>query len=211
MALTDRDRRALIILGAVAGVALVAFVLLKLLGGGGGQAAAPLPPTIGAPTTSPTPSVTPTPRETLPPVVLAGARDPFSIPPELSPTPSGGVGPSAPPGGTTTTPPTTPPTTVPPPPPTTVPPPPTAPPPTGPPTMPPAPPGDTTVVGGHTVTLQFVNAKAEKVKVKVDRQVWIVERGARFDDNFKLVAIDGRCARFLFGDEAFELCLGGSG
>ena len=37
MALSPRDRRALTILGGVAGVAVVAFILLKVLGGGGGE------------------------------------------------------------------------------------------------------------------------------------------------------------------------------
>jgi hypothetical protein len=212
MALSDRDRRALIILGAVVGVALVGFLLMNVLGGGGGEEASPSPVITTAPTASPTPSVTPTPRETLPPVVLAGARDPFSIPPALNVSPSGGVSPSTtvPPTGTTTPPTTVPPTTVPP---TTVPPttpPPTTPPPTTPPPTSPPPAPNTTTIGGHTVTLQDVNAKADRVKVKVDKQVWIVEEGGRFDDNFKLVAIKGDCARFLFGDEAFELCLTGS-
>jgi hypothetical protein len=44
------------------------------------------------------------------------------------------------------------------------------------------------------------------VDVKVDGKLYTVEPGATFDDNFKLVRIDGRCARFLFGDQGFELC-----
>jgi hypothetical protein len=42
--------------------------------------------------------------------------------------------------------------------------------------------------------------------VRVDGKVYTVEPGATFDDNFKLVKIDGTCARFLFGDQSFELC-----
>ncbi len=51
----------------------------------------------------------------------------------------------------------------------------------------------------------FKNGK--RVQVEVDGRVYTVEEGARFDDNFKLVKIfDGNCARFLFGDQSFELC-----
>jgi hypothetical protein len=42
--------------------------------------------------------------------------------------------------------------------------------------------------------------------VQVDGTVYTVEPGATFDDNFKLVAIDGTCATFLFGDQSLELC-----
>jgi hypothetical protein len=42
--------------------------------------------------------------------------------------------------------------------------------------------------------------------VQVDGKVYTVEPGATFDDNFKLVKIDGKCAKFLFGDQSFELC-----
>ena len=41
MALSLRDRRALILFGAVAGVALLAFLYLNVLRGGGGEEAAP--------------------------------------------------------------------------------------------------------------------------------------------------------------------------
>jgi hypothetical protein len=40
----------------------------------------------------------------------------------------------------------------------------------------------------------------------VDGKVYTVEEGARFDENFRLVSIDGNCARFLFGDQSFTLC-----
>src|SRR6266508_3215924 len=102
MALSPRDRRALMLFGAAAGVALLAFVFLNVLRGGGGEES-PLPPiSTGGPTPPPTVSPTPTPRETLPPVVLAGSRDPFSIPPSLqtgTPTPT----PTTPGGGQSTT------------------------------------------------------------------------------------------------------------
>ncbi len=94
MALTDRDKRALMILGAIAGVALLGFLVMNLLGGGGGEEAAPPPVVSGGGGAQPSPTGSPsTPRETLPPVVLAGARDPFSPPPVFA-SPSGGVSPS---------------------------------------------------------------------------------------------------------------------
>ena len=51
-----------------------------------------------------------------------------------------------------------------------------------------------------------VAATGKKLDVQVDGKVYTVEPGATFDDNFKLVRIDGTCARFLFGDQSFELC-----
>jgi hypothetical protein len=196
MALSPRDRRALILLGAAAGVALLAFVFLNVLRGGGGEEVAPPPPiSTGGPTPAPTVSPTPTPRETLPPVVLAGSRDPFSIPPALqtgSPPPSGSVSP--PPTGTGTTPPgtgTTPPPTG-----------------TGTPTPTPTTPGggQSTTIGDHTVVLIDIFKGGTKVQVEVDGTVFTVSVGETFDGNFRLVSISGSCARFVFGDEGFTLC-----
>jgi len=185
MALSPRDRRALILFGAVAGVALLAFVFLNVLRGGGGEeAASPPPVSTGGPTPTPSVSPTPTPRETLPPVVLAGSRDPFSIPPALqtgSPPPSGSVSP--PPTGT-------------------------GPPPTGSPTPTPTTPGggQSTTVGGHTVVLLDIFQSGTMVQVEVDGTVFTVSEGETFDGNFRLVSISGSCARFVFGDEGFTLC-----
>ncbi|HEX7463316.1 MAG TPA: hypothetical protein VF382_00240 [Actinomycetota bacterium] len=193
MALSPRDKRALIILGAAAGVAVVAFVLLKVLGGGGGEeAASPTPVVTGGPTTAPSPteSPTPTPRETLPPVVVAGARDPFSVPPVLeTQTPSGSVSPSTGPSGSPTTSPTGSPTTSP----------------TETPTAPGG--GSSTTVGGHTVVLVSIYSGGTKAQVEVDGKVYNVSEGGTFGDNFKLVSISGSCARFLYGDQSFTLCL----
>ena len=189
MALSPRDRRALILFGAVAGAALLAFVFLNVLGGGGGEEAAPPPPvSTGGPTPTPTVSPPPTPRQTLPPVVLAGSRDPFSIPPALqtgSPPPSGSVSP--PPTGTGTIPPPTG---------------------TGTPTPTPTTPGggQSTTVGGHTVVLIDIFQGGTKVQVEVDGRVFTVSVGETFDGNFRLVSISGNCARFVFGDEGFTLC-----
>jgi hypothetical protein len=219
MQLTPRDKRMLQVLGAVAGLAIAYFLFTTVLGGGGGETAAP--PLTGAtgvvtgpsgPTGVPTLSPSPTPRETLPPVVLAGARDPFSIPPALAPT-SGSVAPTGPTGPGdpgATSPPTSPPPTSPPP----TSPPPTGPPPTSPPpTDPPDPndpepqPEDRTEIGDHRVRLVSIAKAGKRVDVKVDHRLYTVEEGARFDENFKLVNIDDPCARFLFGDQSFTLCL----
>jgi hypothetical protein len=222
MQLTPRDKRILQIAGVVLPLLLLLY-LFVLRPDDGEDVALPEFPTgatglTGA--TGGTPSVTPseTPRETLPPVSLAGSRDPFSIPPGLELT-GGGVGPTTSPAGTVTAPPaTSPPATAPPataPPISTfTPPPPTTPPSTNPPppstsTPPPPPPeqpGHKVEIGGHTVKLHSVAPNKRSVEVSVDGKRYTVEPGATFDDNFKLVRIDGRCARFLFGDQGFELC-----
>jgi hypothetical protein len=56
------------------------------------------------------------------------------------------------------------------------------------------------------VRLVDVAGNERKLDVEVDHKVYTVEPGATFDDNFKLVKIDGKCAKFLFGDQSFELC-----
>jgi hypothetical protein len=216
MELTPRDKRILQIAGVVIPLLLILYFFV-LRPDGGEDLALPSGPTgtitgtTGQPTVSPSVTPSPTPRETLPPVSLAGSRDPFSIPPGLELT-GGSVGPTSVPGGTTTAtvpggggtttvtiPPTTPfPTTS-----TT-----TSPPPGGggggdgdgsrPPNK--------ILIGGHDVKLVSVAGTGKKLDVKVDGRVYTVEVGATFDDNFKLVKIDGRCGKFLFGDQSFELC-----
>ena len=54
--------------------------------------------------------------------------------------------------------------------------------------------------------LVSVAGNGKKLDVQVDGKVYTVEPGATFDDNFKLVKIDRMCAKFLFGDQSFELC-----
>jgi hypothetical protein len=214
MQLTPRDKRMLQVLAVVAGLAIGYFLFTTVLGGDGGEVAAPPPQTTGATGATGTPSVSPspTPRETLPPVVLQGARDPFSIPPGLSPSASGSVAPTGSPpggggGGTTTAPPptvsptfTTSPTT--------------SPSPTISPTTSPSPdpdpepqPDDSIRIGGHDVKLISIASSRKRADVRVDGKLYTVEEGASFDENFKLVNIDGDCARFLFGDQSFTLCL----
>jgi hypothetical protein len=226
MQLTPRDKRIL----QVAGVAILLFLIVFLFvlrPEDGEELALPSGPTstptgtTGLPGESPSSTPSPTPRETLPPVSLAGSRDPFSIPPGLE-TAGGSVGPTTTGVPTTTAPAATtvPPTTTQPPVTTTQPPVTTTPPPvttTNPPvTTTPPPPGgggegnerppNKILIGGHDVKLVSVSSIGKKLDVRVDGRVYTVEPGATFDDNFKLVKIDGRCAKFLFGDQSFELC-----
>ena len=218
MQLTPRDKRILQIAGVV--VPLLLIVYFFVLGPDGGEdLALPSGPTgatgtTGVPTASPSLSPSPTPRETLPPVSLAGSRDPFSIPAGLELSTGGSVSPTTTvsSGGTTTaaaTIPTTIPTTVTTTVPTTIPIVPTT---TGTTTTPPPDggdgdrPGNKILIGGHDVKLVSVSGNGKKLDVQVDGKVYTVEPGATFDDNFKLVKIGGKCAKFLFGDQSFELC-----
>ena len=215
MQLTPRDKRILQIAGVALPLLLIVYFFV-LRPDGGEDLALPSGPTgatgtTGVPTASPSLSPSPTPRETLPPVSLAGSRDPFSIPAGLELSTGGSVSPTttASSGGTTTaatTIPTTITTTVP----TTIP---TTVPTTTATTTPPPPgggdgdrPGNKILIGGHNVKLVSVAGNGKKLDVQVDGKVYTVEPGATFDDNFKLVKIDGKCAKFLFGDQSFELC-----
>lgn len=210
MQLTPREKRILQIAGVVLPLFLIVYFFVLRPDGGEDLAAPSGASTVAGPTgaidESPSVSPSPTPRQTLPPVSLAGDRDPFSIPPGLAIT-GGSVGPTttipSQTGGTTTAPVTTlPPTTVTPPPFTT-------PPFTSTTTSPPPPPdmaANKILIGGHNVKLIKIAGNEKTLDVKVDGKVYTVEPGATFDDNFRLVRIDGTCARFLFGDQSFELC-----
>jgi hypothetical protein len=229
MDMTPRDKRMLQILGVVAALAVVYFLVTNVFGGGGGgEQAAPTGSSgpVVLPSGSPTLSPTPTPVETLPPVVLAGARDPFSIPPGLetaSQAPSGTTGATGGTGATSTTTTTFPTTTT---------------------TFPTTtttfststtttgtttttttgttttttttgpgggddntPPPNEITIGGHDLRLEKVVTKHHRVEIRVDHTLWTVEEGATFADNYKLVRIDGDCARFLYGDQSFNLCM----
>jgi len=219
MQLTSRDKRILQIAGVAVPLLLIVYFFV-LRPDGGEDLALPSGPTgatgtTGVPTASPSLSPSPTPRETLPPVSLAGSRDPFSIPAGLELSTGGSVSPTTTVSyGTTTTAattiPTTVPTTVPITVPTTIPT--TVPTATGTTTIPPPGggdgdrPGNKILIGGHDVKLVSVSGNGKKLVVQVDGKVYTVEPGATFDDNFKLVKIAGRCAKFLFGDQSFELC-----
>jgi hypothetical protein len=214
MQITPRDRKILQIVGVALPLLLLVY-LFVLKPDGGEDLASPSGSTgitgsTGVPTESPSVTPSPTPRETLPPVSLAGSRDPFSIPPGLELTTGGSVSPTtATVPGTTATIPTT--TFSPPPTTSTF----TTPPTTTTQTTTPPPggggdggdhPGNKVLIGGHDVKLDSIAGSGKKLDVSVDGKVYTVEPGATFDDNFKLVKIDGKCAKFLFGDQSFELC-----
>ena len=214
MQITPRDKRILQIVGVALPLLLLEYQFV-LKPDGGEDLASPGGPTgitgsTGVPTESPSVTPSPTPRETLPPVSLAGSRDPFSIPPGLELTTGGSVSPTtATVPGTTATIPTT--TFSPPPTTSTF----TTPPTTTTQTTTPPPggggdggdhPGNKVLIGGHDVKLDSIAGTGKKLDVSVDGKVYTVEPGATFDDNFKLVKIDGKCAKFLFGDQSFELC-----
>ena len=181
--------------GGILGFLLVAFFLFNNLSGGGDDGAIPtLPPiTTGpggndggggeTPTVSPSNGISPQP-------VFTG-RDPFSIPPALSPvapTDTGSVSP--PPSGSTST----------------------TPPPSGstnPTTPPPSTPGGNSsiVLGGKTVVLLDTFKQGTRAQFEVDGTVFNVGIGDTFGGgSFELQSISGDCATFLYGDEPFTLC-----
>jgi hypothetical protein len=188
MALSDRDRRTVTIGGIAVGVLLAGFLVFSLLGGG----EEPFPPIPDTPVVPSSPS--PPPGGGGPPIQNFTGRDPFSVPPALSPSPSPttpGGGTSPPPGGIgngdgngdgTTTP------------------------------SPTAPGGGSSQnVGGSTVVLLdvFQRDGATRVQVEVDGQVFDVGVGETFgpNDEFELSSVADNCATFLFGDERFTLCI----
>ena len=188
MALSDRDRRTVTIGGIAVGVLLAGFLVFSLLGGGE-EALPPIGPPLTPPQEEPPP-----PGDGGPPIQNFTGRDPFSVPPALSPSPSPttpGGGTSPPPGGNgdgdgngngTTSP------------------------------SPTAPGGGSSQnVGGSTVVLLdvFQRDGATRVQVEVDGQVFDVGIGETFgpNDEFELRSVAGNCATFLFGDERFTLCI----
>ena len=182
MALSERDRRTLMIGGGVLAVILVGFLLFTVFTGGEEEALPPTTPGITGPTESlgPTPSAQPT-------AVFAG-RDPFSPPAALAGSPtSPGTSPTSP--GTSPTSPGTSPTTTP--------------------TQPGG--GSSTDVDGKTVVLLdlFTQGGERMAQVEINGNVHNVSQGERFGpgNDFLLQSISGDCARFLFGDEPFTLCV----
>jgi hypothetical protein len=181
MALSARDRRTVTIGGIAVGVLLAGFVLFSFLGGGE-EAFPPIPPTTpGAGSPSPSPG------GGGPPIQSFTGRDPFSVPPALSPSP-----PPPPPGGSQT------------------------PSPSGggggsqtpSPTAPGN--GSSRNIGGSTVVLLdiFQRDGATHAQVEVDGTVYDVVVGEQFaGGRFELRSVGGNCATFLFGDESFTLCI----
>ena len=177
MALSERDRRTVTIGGSVVGVLLAGFVLFSVLGG-------EEPPITVPDTPLPPSSPSPSPGGGGPPIQSFTGRDPFSVPPALSPSPpppSPGDSPS-PSNGTTS--------------------------PTPSPTAPGG--GSSQNVGGSTVVLLdiFERDGATRVQVEVDGTVFDVGIGDQFSGGrFELRSVADDCATFLFGDEQFTLCI----
>jgi hypothetical protein len=187
--------------GVVLGVLLLGFLVMNVLTGGGGDEEIPTLPPI---TTGPQGgggSVSPSPTNGISPIPVFTGRDPFSIPPALSPTttaPTGGVSPTNGTSPTTTSPTNgTSPTTLPP---------------TNGTSSPPTQPGggSSEVVGGKTVVLLSVFRVAGEpvVQVEVDGRVFSnIGIGDTFDGGrYELRSVSGDCATFLYGDESFTLC-----
>jgi hypothetical protein len=181
MALSARDRRTVTIGGIAVGVLLAGFVLFSFLGGGE-EAFPPIPPTTpGAGSPSPSPG------GGGPPIQSFTGRDPFSVPPALSPSPpppppgGGGSQTPSPSGGGSQTPTPTAPGN-----------------------------GSSRNIGGSTVVLLdiFQRDGATHVQVEVDGTVYDVVVGEQFaGGRFELRSVGGTCATFLFGDESFTLCI----
>jgi hypothetical protein len=198
MPLTPRDRRTLTIGGVVLGVLLLGFLVMNVLSGGGGEEIPSLPPITTGPGGGGG-TVSPSPTDGVSPIPVFTGRDPFSIPPGLSPTtatttpPTNGGTTTPPTNGGTTTPPTNGGTT---------------PPTSAPPTQPGG--GSSEVVGGKTVVLLSVFSRGGEpmVQVEVDGQVFNnIGIGDTFDNGrYELRSVSGDCATFLFGDESFTLC-----
>jgi hypothetical protein len=65
-------------------------------------------------------------------------------------------------------------------------------------------------VGGRTVVLldTYESGGVEKATVEVDGTVYTVRQGELFAGGaFRLTAVDGDCATFLYGDQQFTLCV----
>jgi hypothetical protein len=196
VALTERDRRALFVLGGVAllGIILFVFVLPKGGGGGGENATSPLP-SVSPPTVPP-----PTPpagqgggHEGNAIVPIFEGRDPFK--PLVG---GGGGGASPSPGGSTSPPPTSPPPSET-----------TSPSPTTSPSGGGGGGGTRTHHRGHTIQLDdlFMKNGRQMAQVEVDGNVYTVRVKEVFADDFEIVSIDGDCATFRHDDSEFALCL----
>jgi len=196
MAMTDRDRRALIILGVIVVIAGAVGAFLLLSGDGGApddtaptQVATPSPGTTPSP--EPSPDVEEEEMERQPRLAfLPPGRDPFDPlivePTETTGTTNGettnGTTTDGTTDGTTTDGETT--------------------------DEGPAETGDSMTIGGKTITLIdiFTEGGEQKAQVSVDGETFVVGEGEEFAGNFKLVNVSGGCASFLFGDQSFSLC-----
>jgi hypothetical protein len=52
----------------------------------------------------------------------------------------------------------------------------------------------------------FTRNGKKLAQVRVNAQVYTVEEGEHFHQNYELVSISGHCANFVYGDSPFSLC-----
>ena len=190
MNLSDRDKRILKIAGPVLGGILVLFLVFNLVAGGGGDelaSEAPVLPTGVTPL--PSPSESGSPRPSVSPVVVFAGRDPFSIPPGLTPsaasvTASGSASTTSSASATVTS------TVTPTPTPTS---------PSG---------GNSQDFTGRTIVLLdvFTRDGEDMAQVTVNAKPYTVAEGDRFSRTFELVTVASDCADFLHVEESFTLC-----
>lgn len=69
--------------------------------------------------------------------------------------------------------------------------------------------GANTNVAGHSVMIHgtFKRGGTTHAQVTVDETTYAPAIGQRFASNFKLVSAGGGCARILYGDSSFTLCV----
>ena len=65
-------------------------------------------------------------------------------------------------------------------------------------------------IGRHRVAVVDVYNEngRDRAQIRVDGNVYTVDEGENFAENFRLVSASGRCATILFGDDEFTLCEG---
>jgi hypothetical protein len=177
MAMSERDRRILIIGGVAAAAIVLLFLLFNLVSGGGGAEA---PPVTIVPGNNPPPTKeTPTPSPSV--VVSFGGRDPFAVPSVIasalassSATPSGSSSASATPTPTTTLARQT---------------------------------SVTTQDGKQVALMDvFVRNGVDRAHVQVQGQTYAVREGQVFAGSFQLTSIVGTCATIDYGDTSYDLC-----
>jgi hypothetical protein len=198
MEMTSRDRKALIVLGAVALVAVVLFMFVLHKGGSSETVAPPAPAPTGTGTTvpttipEPTPSPTATPDTSIDQPSPGSVRDPFE---ELVAI-GGSTGSTDTSGGGTTV------ITSPSPEPTVAPSPAPSPTVSG---------GSTATIehGGHTVTLVgFDKVGSDKVAiVDIDGTKYTVKVNDTIAYDFQLMGINEPCADFVHVTHPFTLCV----
>lgn len=181
--ISSRDRRALIILGVVAVIALAVFFLVIRGGSGSAEEVAAVSPVSFPVAAAPSPQATPSPSEA-PDSTSSfegfSGRDPFTSP--IQPAPASDPVPAAEP--------------TPAPSPT---------PPAG--TQPTSESGSTILLDGHSVTLVDVFSAdgVQQVSVDVDGRKYTVAPGETFAGSFQLMSVEGAAINFLYADLPFTL------